>query len=69
MVGRVWAWTEFLVCVLFASCSHLELSFGLLEAIMRAPPASPAIRTHGLLWGDTSKSYREESCGDILFVI
>lgn len=53
MVGGVWALVELLVCVLFASCSHLGPSFDLLEITMRVPLASPGLRSHGLL-----KSYR-----------
>lgn len=55
MVGGVWASIELLVCVLFASCSHLEPSFDLLEIIMRIPLASPGLGSHGRL-----KSPREK---------
>lgn len=39
MVGAVWAWTELLACVLFASCSYLKRRFHLLEITMRILPA------------------------------
>lgn len=45
----VWASIELLVCVLCASCSHLEPSFDLLEITVRIPLASPGLRSHGLL--------------------
>lgn len=51
VVAGVWASIELLVCVLFASSSHPEPSFDLLEITVRIPLAS-----QGLL-----KSYRVSS--------
>lgn len=49
---------ELLVCLLFASHSHLEPSFDLLEITVRIPPASSGIRILSLL-----KSYRVSFSG------
>lgn len=49
---------EFLVCLLSASHSHLELSFDLLETTVRIPLASSGIRSLSLL-----KSYRVSFSG------